>query len=89
MQPDGFCRHKESVHRFLLDLAVPRVRFLFRFRNAGTVLMTRAKHHRQVVGDLELRIFLKSERGTMARGTTADQVIKLAVTSLDSYMTEH
>ena len=61
MQPDGFGCRQEGVHRLLLDLAVPRVKLLFRFRNAGTVLIARSKHHRQVVAGLELRIFPKAE----------------------------
>jgi len=61
MQPDGFGRRQEGVHRLLLDLAVPRLKLLFRFRNAGTVLIARSKHHRQVVAELELWIFPKED----------------------------
>lgn len=59
MQPDEFCRRQEGVQLLLRDLAVPRVQFLFRFRNADAVIIARSKHHRKVVGNLELRIFLK------------------------------
>ena len=61
MQPDGFGRRQEGVHRLLLDLAVPRLKLLFRFRNTGTLLIARSKQHRQVIGDLELRVFPKED----------------------------
>jgi len=61
MQPDGFGCCQEGVHRLLLDLAGPCLKLLFRLRNAGTVLIARAKHYRQVVAGLELPIFPKED----------------------------
>ena len=65
MQPDGFGCCQESVHGLLLDFAVPRLKLLFCFRNAGAVLIARSKHHRQVIAELELRILPKEDHGSL------------------------
>ena len=65
MQPDGFGCCQERVHRLLLDFAVPRLKLFVCFRNAGTVLIARSKHHRQVIAELALRILPKEDHGAL------------------------